>query len=115
MQITRFATNQRMSQAVRCGNFVFTAGQVAKDSGQDLKGQAAQCLAQIDALLAQAGTDKTKILMANIWLSDISGFSEMNDVWDAWVPDGAAPARACVESSLASPQFLVEIGVVAVV
>jgi enamine deaminase RidA (YjgF/YER057c/UK114 family) len=70
-------------------------------------------LARIDKLLAEAGTDKTKLLSANIWLVDISKFAEMNEVWDAWVAPGAAPARATVESKLAAPQFAVEIGVIA--
>lgn len=113
MQITRSVTNQRMSQVVSYGGFVFLAGQVAPDPSQDVKGQTAQILRRIDELLEQAGTDKTKILSANIWLSDAATFNEMNEVWDAWVPEGHAPARACVESALAFPQFTVEIGVIA--
>lgn len=113
MQITRFATNHRMSQAVTFGGFVFLAGQVAPDPSQDVKGQTTQILKRIDELLEQAGTDKSRILSANIWLADYQTFNEMNEIWDAWVPEGHAPARACVESALAFPQFTVEIGVIA--
>ena len=68
---------------------------------------------RIDALLSEAGTDKSKLISATIWLSDMSSFNEMNEVWDAWVTPGDTPARACVESKLAAPQFTVEIGVIA--
>ncbi len=102
-----------MSQAVVYGDTVYLAGQVADDPSADVAGQTQQILAKIDSLLAEAGTDKTRILSANIWLADISTFGEMNQVWDAWVPQGHAPARATVESKLAAPQYRVEIGVVA--
>ena len=75
--------------------------------------QTRDILSSIDRLLAEAGTDKTKLLTANIWLSDISTFGEMNEVWDAWVSPGNTPCRACVESRLASPKFTVEIMVTA--
>jgi enamine deaminase RidA (YjgF/YER057c/UK114 family) len=110
--ITRLRTNQRMSQVVTHGDTVYLAGQVS-DAASDVAGQTRDILAQIDGLLAEAGSDKTKVLMATIWLSDIGTFDEMNAEWDAWVPDGHAPARACVESKLAFPQFAVEIRVVA--
>jgi enamine deaminase RidA (YjgF/YER057c/UK114 family) len=110
--ITRIRTNQRMSQVVVHGDTVYLAGQVS-DAASDVGGQTKAILAQIDGLLAEAGSDKTKVLMATIWLSDIGTFDEMNAEWDAWVPDGHAAARACVESKLAFPQFLVEIRVVA--
>ena len=102
-----------MSQAVVYGDTVYLAGQVADDPSADVAGQTQQILAKIDSLLAEAGTDKTRILSANIWLADISTFGEMNQVWDAWVPQGNAPARATVEAKLAAPQYRVEIGVVA--
>ena len=102
-----------MSQAVVYGDTVYLAGQVADDPSADVAGQTQQILAKIDSLLAEAGTDKTRILSANIWLANISTFGEMNQVWDAWVPQGHAPARATVESKLAAPQYRVEIGVVA--
>src|SRR4029079_14330170 len=109
--ITRLRTNQRMSQAVIHGDTVYLAGQVSDADG--VGAQTRGILASIDGLLAECCTDKSKILMATIWLSDIGTFDEMNAEWDAWVPDGHAPARACVESKLAGPQFLVEIRVVA--
>jgi enamine deaminase RidA (YjgF/YER057c/UK114 family) len=113
MGIERLHTNQRMSQTVTHGDTVYLAGQVASDATADVAGQTGQILTRIDELLAEVGSDKTKILMATIWLTDISTFAEMNEVWDAWVPEGAAPARACVESGLAFPQYKVEIRVVA--
>jgi enamine deaminase RidA (YjgF/YER057c/UK114 family) len=115
MQITRNGSGKRMSQMVVYANFAFSAGQVADDPSQDVKGQTTQILAKIDKLLAEIGSDKTKILSANIWLADYTSFADMNEVWDAWVPEGHAPARACVESKLAFPQYTVEIGVIAAV
>jgi enamine deaminase RidA (YjgF/YER057c/UK114 family) len=111
--ITRLHTNSRMSQAVIHGDTVYLAGQVAADPSAGVGGQTAQILQQIDALLAESGSDKTKILMATIWLSDIATFNEMNHEWDAWVPEGDTPARACVESKLANDAYKVEIRVVA--
>jgi enamine deaminase RidA (YjgF/YER057c/UK114 family) len=113
----RHHTNQRMSQIVEYpanGTIVVLAGQVAEDRTADTKGQTADVLRRIDKLLADAGTDKTRIVSANIWLTDISEFAQMNEVWDAWVPQGHAPARATVESKLAHPALRVEIQVVAV-
>lgn len=114
MTIQRIQTNNRMSQAVVANGFIFLAGQVATDNTQDVEGQTRQILAKIDALLAETNSDKTKIVQATIWLADHKTFAEMNTVWDAWVPEGHAPARACVESALAFPPYTVEIGVVAV-
>jgi enamine deaminase RidA (YjgF/YER057c/UK114 family) len=111
--IERIKAGPRMSQAVVHGDTVYLAGQVADDPSADVAGQTRQILAKIDSLLAEAGTDKTRILSANIWLADISTFGDMNQVWDAWVPQGHAPARATVESKLAAPQYRVEIGVTA--
>ncbi|KWF12503.1 RidA family protein [Burkholderia pseudomultivorans] len=113
MQIERYESGKRMSQAVVHGGLVFLAGQVAEDPGQGVKGQTAQILAKIDRLLEQVGSDKTKILSASIWLADYTTFNDMNAIWDAWVPEGHAPARACVESKLAFPQYTVEIAVIA--
>jgi enamine deaminase RidA (YjgF/YER057c/UK114 family) len=115
MDITRLHPGARMSQAVVHGDTVYLAGQVATDlaTAPDVAGQTRQILDRIDELLAEAGSDKSKALMATIWLSDIGTFDEMNGVWDAWVADGATPARACVEARLARPEFLVEIRVVA--
>lgn len=114
MAIKRIEVGERMSQAVVHGDTVYTAGQVAQNAaGASVAEQTRDILSSIDRLLAEAGTDKTKLLTANIWLSDISTFSEMNEVWDAWVSPGNTPCRACVESRLASPKFTVEIMVTA--
>jgi enamine deaminase RidA (YjgF/YER057c/UK114 family) len=113
MTIERIKVGPRMSQAVIHGDTVYIAGQVADDTGADVAGQTRQILAKIDSLLAEAGTDKSKLLSANVWLSDISTFERMNAVWDEWVTPGNPPARACVESKLARPEFKVEIMVVA--
>ena len=111
--IERLHTGPRMSQAVIHGDTVYVAGQVAADPATDVTGQTRQVLAAIDALLAEAGTDKTRLLSANIYLADIGTFAQMNSVWDKWVPTGHTPARATVEAQLASPVYKVEIQVVA--
>ncbi len=115
MTVQRIQTNQRMSQVVIHADTVYLAGQVAQQAkGGTVAEQTTAILAQIDALLAEAGTDKTKALSATIWLCSMDDFNEMNAVWDAWVPAGNAPCRACVESPrLASPDFTVEIGLIA--
>lgn len=114
MTIQRINPGQRMSGAVVHGNTVYLAGQVAdKTAGQSVAEQTKEILAKIDALLAEAGTDKSKLLMTNIWLTDMATFQEMNGVWDAWVAQGNPPARATVEAKLAAPQFKVEIAVIA--
>ena len=110
--ITRIATGQRMSQAVIHGQTVYLAGQVGAP-GTSVAAQTQEILEKIDSLLEQAGTDKTQILSATIWLASMDSFAEMNAVWDAWVPDGHAPARATGESALATPEHLVEIIIVA--
>ncbi len=103
-----------MSSAVTYGDRVYLAGVVAGDTTADATGQTEQVLARIDDLLARAGTDKSKLLKANIWLADMADFGAMNAVWDAWVVPGETPARATVESRLATPAHLVEIMVEAV-
>lgn len=113
MQIQRFHSNTRMSQMVIHNGFVFLSGQVADDTTLSPAEQTRQILGKIDALLDQAGCDKTAILTATIWLANHQDFAAMNEIWDAWVPEGHAPARACVESALAFPQYTVEIGVIA--
>ena len=116
MSIRRIETGERMSQTVVPGNTVYTAGQVARTAaGASVTDQTHAVLDQIDALLAEAGTDKSKLISATIWISDMSTFNEMNTVWDAWVSPGNTPARACVEAKLASPDFTVEIAVIAAV
>ena len=110
MSIQRLNVGDRMSQVVIHGDTVYLAGQVAVDAaGESVEAQTRNILDRIDGLLAEAGTDKSKALSANIWLSDMSTFNEMNAVWDAWVTPGSTPCRACVESKLAAPQFTVEI------
>ena len=114
MMIRRIEVGPRMSQAVVHGDTVYTAGQVALDKpAASVTAQTRNVLDRIDAQLAAAGSSKAKLLTATIWLADMGGFEEMNAVWDAWVEEGSAPCRACVESTLASPDFAVEIQVVA--
>ncbi|HSH42087.1 MAG TPA: RidA family protein [Arenicellales bacterium] len=114
MSVKRIQVGQRMSQAVIHNDVVYTAGQVAADApGESVTKQTQNVLERLDALLAEAGSDKSKILSATIWLKDMADFDEMNAVWDAWVSKGQAPARACVESRLATPDFAVEIMVTA--
>lgn len=114
MTITRIGVGPRMSQAVIHGHTVYLAGQVANIAkGKSVGEQTNDILSQIDALLAQAGTDKTKLITTNIWLADISTFAEMNAAWDAWVAPGCTPARATVEAKLAAPEYTVEIMVTA--
>lgn len=113
-EIKRIAPGPRMSQAVVYGNLVFLAGQVAlRAPGASVAEQTKDILAKTDELLAEGGTDKSKVLSASIWLTDIGTFGEMNEVWDAWVSPGNTPARAAVESKLAAPQYTVEIAVIA--
>lgn len=113
MSIQRFETGARMSQAVVHGNTVYLAGVVADDLKADTLGQTQQILAKIDKHLAAAGTDKSKLLSAQIWLTDMRTFADMNKAWDAWVSPGNTPARATVEAALAGPDYRVEIMVVA--
>jgi enamine deaminase RidA (YjgF/YER057c/UK114 family) len=113
MSITRKHTGQRMSQIVIHGDTVYLAGQVAADPGATIGEQTRQVLQKIETLLEEAGSDKNRLLSAQIWLANMAHFSPMNEVWDAWLPEGVAPARACIEARLASPELLVEIGVVA--
>ncbi|UCE31027.1 MAG: RidA family protein [Burkholderiales bacterium] len=111
-EIVRKRVSQRMSQIVCHNGTVYLAGQVGT-GGDSVETQTRQVLDKIDALLAEAGTDRSRMLQAVIWLSDMSHFAAMNAVWDAWVPEGAAPARACGEARLARPDLDVEIIVTA--
>ena len=114
MSIERIKPGKRMSQAVVHGGIVYLAGQVASErAGGTVGEQTREILGKIEGLLAEAGTDKTKLLSASIWLVDIGTFDEMNAVWDAWLAEGCAPARATVEARLATPELKVEIAVVA--
>jgi enamine deaminase RidA (YjgF/YER057c/UK114 family) len=111
--ITRVGGSARLSGGVRFGDTIWLAGQVVSDPTLGVRGQTAAILQKIDARLAELGSDKTRILMANVWLADMSGFDEMNAAWDAWVDPAHLPARATVEARLASPDYLVEIAIVA--
>jgi len=113
-QLKRINAGARMSDAVISGNIVYTSGKVAsKNKGKSVTLQTKEILETIDSILKQAGTDKSKLITANIWLSKISTFQEMNKVWDAWVIPGSTPARATVEAKLADPGYTVEIMVTA--
>lgn len=102
-----------MSEASIHNGIVYLAGQVPEDTSADIEGQTRQVLAAIDDLLAQAGSDKTRILRAQIYLADIQDFAGMNRAWDAWVVPGNAPSRATVQARLAKPDWKVEIVVTA--
>ena len=115
MTITRIESGKRMSQAVVHNGIAYLAGQVG-NPGDDVTAQTRTVLAEIDRLLAAAGTDKSKLITAQIWLADIAtGFAAMNAVWDEWVSPGDAPARYTGEAKLAGPEYLVEIIVTAAV
>ena len=114
MTITRLQAGPRMSQAVVHGATIYIAGQVADQAkGKSVGEQTREILAKIDGLLAEAGSDKTRILSATIYLADIATFAEMNAAWEAWVASGHTPARATVEAKLAAPEYTVEIVCVA--
>lgn len=113
MAIERFGVGSRMSKAVLHAHTVYVAGQVADDPGGDVAAQTRAVLAKVEAALAEAGTDKSKLLSATIYLADIATFEQMNAVWDAWVSPGNAPARATVEAKLARPGLKVEVSVIA--
>lgn len=113
--IERFDVGARMSEMAVHNGVVYLAGQVASDAALDITGQTANVLAQIDALLARAGSDKTKILRAQIYIADVAEFAGMNAAWDAWVPAGHTPPRATVEAKLAKPEWKVEIVITAAV
>jgi enamine deaminase RidA (YjgF/YER057c/UK114 family) len=113
--IQRFDIGARISEMAVHNGVAYLAGQVPADATQDITGQTAQVLAAIDALLARAGTDKTKILRAQIFIKDLSEFAGLNAAWDAWVPAGHTPPRATVEANLARPEWKVEIVVTAAI
>ncbi|MBA5979001.1 hypothetical protein CKQ80_27455 [Pseudomonas moraviensis] len=110
--IERKQTNQRMSQLVIHDNTVYLAGQVG-EYHHNVADQTRDALARVDALLEQAGSSREQLLQVTIWLADMADFVAMNAVWDAWIPAGHAPARACGEAKLADPQLLIEVIVVA--
>ncbi|WP_024354983.1 RidA family protein [Brevundimonas naejangsanensis] len=110
--IARIQPERRMSQAVIHGDTIYLAGQVG-EPGEDVVAQTRTALAEVDALLAECGSDKSKILSAQVWLADIADFAAMNSVWDAWVDAANLPARATCEAKLATPDYRVEVVVVA--
>jgi enamine deaminase RidA (YjgF/YER057c/UK114 family) len=111
-EIIRYGIGPRMSEAVAYNGILWVAGQVG-EPGASVEDQTRQCLAEVDRILAAAGTDKTRILSAQIWLADMSTFAQMNAVWDKWVPQGHTPARATGEAKLATPDYSVEVIVTA--
>lgn len=117
MSITRHdittGPGPRMSRCVVKGDMVYLAGLTASDASGDIKSQTQQILDKIDGYLAEAGTDKSKLLQANLWITDMANFRSMNEVWNAWVDPENPPARACVRADLALPGLLVEIMVTA--
>ena len=113
MSIQRLQVATRYSEAAIHQGVVYLAGQVPNDGQLDIEGQTAEVLAMIDALLAQAGSDKEHLLMVTIYLADMSDYAAMNKVWDAWLTTGFAPPRACVQAALAHPDWKVEIVVTA--
>lgn len=115
MSIQRFDVGARMSEMAVHQGVVYLAGQVADDDRADIAGQTRQVLAAVDALLARAGSDKSRILRAQIFLADMADFAAMNEVWDAWVAPGSAPPRATVQAALARPGWKIEVVVTAAV
>jgi len=115
MSIQRQETKPRMSRIVIHNETIYLCGQVCKDATKDITEQTATMLEKVDELLLQSGSDREHLLSATIYVRDMKDFAAMNAVWDAWVPEGYAPARACVEARMARPELLVEISVVAAV
>lgn len=115
MSITRYQTSVRTSKIVVHNDTAYLCGQVAEDRSADITGQTTTMLAKVDALIESVGSNRDKLLTATIYLKDMADFAAMNEVWNAWVPEGSAPARACVEARMASPELLVEISVTAAI
>ncbi|MBT3145779.1 RidA family protein [Neptunomonas phycophila] len=113
MTIERQETKQRMSRIVKHNGTIYLCGQVAADANTDITEQTQTMLDKVEGLLLQAGSDKEHILSATVYIRDMKDFAQMNAVWDAWVPEGHAPARACVEARMARPELLVEVSVIA--
>jgi enamine deaminase RidA (YjgF/YER057c/UK114 family) len=113
MSIERFHVGKRLSEMVIHDNTLYLAGQVADDAKADAASQVRQVLAQIDKLLTEAGSDKTRILSATIYLPSMADFPALNAAWEAWIPAGHCPARATVEAKLAAPDYKVEIQIIA--
>ncbi|GAA5496236.1 2-iminobutanoate/2-iminopropanoate deaminase [Rubritalea halochordaticola] len=113
MPIERQETKQRMSRIVKHNGTIYLCGQVCADASKDIREQTQTMLDKVDALLLQAGSNREHMLSATVYLRDMKDFAAMNEVWDAWVPEGHAPARACVEARMARPELLVEVSVIA--
>ena len=113
MSTQRIQPGKRLSAAVVHGDTIYIAGQIAADAAADVKGQTQQILKKFDDLLAAAGSNKSKLLSATIWLADMRYFDDMNSVWDAWMDSASPPARATVEARLAAPKYFVEIAGIA--
>ena len=113
MNIERMETKQRMSRIVKHNGVIYLCGQVCADATQDITHQTQTMLDKVDSLLVQAGSDRKHMLSATIYLKTMDDFAKMNEVWDNWVPEGFAPARACVTADMAREALLVEISVVA--
>lgn len=111
--VQRFDVGPRLSEMAIHNGTVYLAGQIPEDASQDIRGQTRQVLAAVDALLARAGTDKTRILMAQIFIADMADFDGMNAAWDAWVAAGHAPPRATVQARLGKPEWRIEMVVTA--
>ncbi|ATX81617.1 Enamine deaminase RidA, house cleaning of reactive enamine intermediates, YjgF/YER057c/UK114 family [Mariprofundus ferrinatatus] len=111
--IERLETKQRMSRVVKHNGTIYLCGQVCKDAEQGIREQTQTMLDKVDELLIKAGSDRRHILSATIYIKDMKYFAEMNEVWDNWVPEGDAPARACVTANMAREALLVEISVIA--
>lgn len=112
-RIIRTEPGPILSKVVEYHGFIFTMGVVARDLNVDIKAQTTDILAQLDELLELHGTDKTRLLQTQIWVKDINDRAALNEIWTAWLPEGLAPARACVQALMADPRVLVEIMVVA--
>jgi enamine deaminase RidA (YjgF/YER057c/UK114 family) len=113
MNIQRLHVGKRLSETAIHNGTVYLAGQIADDTTQDIVGQTREVLGHVERLLKEAGSDKTRILSSQIYISDMANFPGMNEVWDAWVVKGQTPPRATVEAKLANPACLVEVVVVA--
>ncbi|MCL1123096.1 RidA family protein [Shewanella surugensis] len=113
MSIERIQTKARMSRITKHNGTIYLCGQVCKDANQGMTEQTMSMLDKVDRLLIEAGSDRNHILSATIYIKDMQSFAEMNAVWDTWVPEGYAPARACVEAKMARAELLVEISVIA--